>query len=271
MNDEFMHQYYEEPRAEFVGALYERISQESQPHFAQVIVKKLTFRNAAIAFAFLFFVAACVYAVTEKRWDRVGEIWVQVERTHKVEFIPPPEESEEPGIQFEEPQCLTLEEAMEILRFDFQVPTWAPEGFRFDDRICGIDRISDYASLFWAGADQSSGISLMISNQRGFNIATQKYEIGPAAIWGPVAPGSYKEVQVHGQPAVLVQGDWDLPGIVAEVPPGREVDANGQVEAKWDKKRGIQLHWLDGEIMYSLYGGTNVSSEDLLRMAESAQ
>ena len=271
MNDEFMHQYYEMPRTEFADALYERISQQSQPRFAQTLVKKLTFRNAAIAFAFLFFVAACVYVATEKRWDKIGDIWVHVARTHKVEFVMPPEVSEESGVQFEEPQCVTVEEGREILRFDIKVPTWAPEGLRLSDRMCAIDRISDYASLYWEGPDEFSGINLWISNLRGFNMATQKYEIWPAAVWGPVAPGSYKEVQVHGQSAVLVQGDWDFLGMISEVPPGRKVDSNGQVEARWDKKKGVQLYWLDGEVMYHLFTQTDIPAENLLRMAESAQ
>jgi hypothetical protein len=274
MNDEFMHQYYEQPRPDFADTLYERISREARPRFSWPMMPKLTFRNAVIAFVFLSFVAACVYVATENRWIKVGGIWVHVVRTHKVQFIPPPVVSEESGIQFEERQCITVEEGREILRFDIKVPAWAPEGFRFDNRMCGIDRISDFVSLYWVGADQFSGINLWISNRRGFNGATLKYEIWDAAVWQPVAPGSYKEVHVHSQPAVLIQGDWDtspLSGIVYELPPGREVDENGLVEAKWDKKRGVQLHWVDGEVMYSLYGGKNVSPEDLVKMAESAQ
>jgi hypothetical protein len=272
MNDEFMHQLYEAPRAEFAEALYERISQ--QPSFPRSMMPKLTFRNAVIAFVLLSFIAACVYVATENRWIKIGSIWVHVARTHKVEFIPRPEVSEEPVLPYSEPECVTVEEGREILRFDIKVPTWAPEGLHLDDRMCGIDRISDFVSLYWAGVDQFSGINLWISNQRGYSAATQKYETWEAAVWQPVAPGSYKEVQVHGQPAVLVQGDWDtspLSGIVYELPPGREVDENGLVETKWDKKRGIQLHWLDRDVMYSLYAGTNVSAEDLIKMAESAQ
>ena len=102
-------------------------------------------------------------------------------------------------------------------------------------------------------------------------MATQKYEVWPAAVWLPVAPGSYKEIKIHGRPAILVQGDWDVGGMIYEVPPGRKVDANGQIEAKWDKNKGVQLHWLDGEVMYSLYGGTNVTVEDLIKMAEPAR
>lgn len=277
MNDEFMSQLREEPRREFADALYERLSKQPKPIFAQLMVKNLTWRNAIVAFTLLFLIAACVYAVTEKRWNKVGDIWVQVERTHKVEYVSPPELPE--ALQVQEPECVTMKEAKEMLRFDFKVPIWAPEGFTLDDRICGIDSTSDIAGLFWKGMDEHSGISMMISNRRGFNMSTQKYEIWPAAVWGPIAPGSYKEVQVHGQPAVLIRGDWDLPGFVSFVPPGRKLDANGLIEAKWDKKRGIQLHWLDGEVMYSLYAGTgfsaygdtNVSAEDLIRMAESAQ
>jgi hypothetical protein len=269
MNDEFMNQLREAPRAEFAGALYERISQ--QPHVAPNMATKLTFRNSAIVVALLFFIAACVYAVVERRWNKVGDIWVHVERTYKVQFVPLSEVSKEPGIQFEEPQCVTLQEGREILRFDFRIPTWAPDGLRFQDRICGIDRISDYASIHWEGADQDTGVNFWIRNQRGYNFGTQKYEVFEATIFQPVAPVSYKEVMIHGKSAVLVQGSWDLPGVVIEVPPGRKVDENGQVEAKWDKNRGIQLHWLDGEVMYSLYAGTNVSTEDLIKTAESAE
>lgn len=269
MNDEFMNQLREAPRAEFAGALYDRISQ--QPRVAPNTVTKLTFRNSAIVFVAFFLVAACVYAVVERRWNKVGDIWVHVERTYKAQFVPLSEISEEPSIEFDEPQCVTLEEGREILRFDFQIPAWSPKGLHLQDRICGIDRMSDYAILYWEGADQDFGVNLWIRNQRGYNFATQKYEIFEAAILQPVAPGSYKEIQIHGKPAVLVQGVWDLPGVVMEVPPGRKVDKNSQVDAKWDENGGVQLHWLDGEVMYSLYAGPNISIEDLVKLAESAR
>src|ERR1044071_9577381 len=96
-----------------------------------------------------------------------------------VQLGPSPEVSGEPSVQFEEPQCVTVEEGREILRFNFKVPTWVPESLRLDGRICGINRMSDYASLYWAGADSFSGINLWISNRRGYNMATQKYEVWP--------------------------------------------------------------------------------------------
>lgn len=264
MNDEFLTRFREEPRAEFADALYERISRESQPPFTQMLAKKLNFRNAVVAIAFLFFIAACVYAVSEKRWNKVGNIWVEVQKTYKVDFTPPSEVSEEPEPQqYAEPECVSLEEARKILRFELHVPTWAPDGFTLDDRICGIDRTSDFAGLYWKGADEYSGINIMSQNLRSFNMSTQEYQVGPAVVWGPVGPGSYEEVQVLGQPAVLVHGDWEEPFMTGRL--------NAKYEFKWDRKRGLQLHWLDGEVMYHLFTHADVSAENLIRMAESAR
>jgi hypothetical protein len=269
MNDEFMHQFYEEPHAEFADALYERISQSPQPRFPQTIATKLTFRNAAVAFVFLLFVAACVYAVIEKRWDKVGNIWVDVQRTLKFDNSPPPgftPPTEEPEIVI--PDCVSLNEAKEIIRFDLGVPTWIPEGFTFTDKICGgptIDPLSDFAGMYWEGPDKYTGISIGLSNQKVFNMSTQEYEISNPVIWTPVAPGSYEEVQVKGQSAVLIHGDWEAPW-------GMEEQMNSQkYEFEWDKKRAIQLYWVDGEVFYHLYTQADLSPEDVIKIAESVQ
>jgi len=268
MNDDFLTQFLEMPSIEFADALYERISQEPQPHFAQMMRQKLTLRNSVIMLAFLFLVAACVYAVTEERWNKVGDIWVDVQRTRKVEFMPPPELSEELNVQPQDYGCFTINKARELLRFELRVPTWAPSGFILDDKICHVDQLSDFANLYWRSTEKKSFLSLMARNLRGFNISTQKYEIGPAMIWGPVAPGSYKEVQVHGQPAVLVHGDWDLPRVMfEEAPPDQELN----VEAKWNKKLAVQLYWVDGEVLYYLYADANIPAKELIKMAESTR
>jgi hypothetical protein len=258
MNDEFMHRLYEEPRAEFAEAVYQRISQQPPLRFAPIIGQKLTLRNSALMIVLLFVVVACVYAVTEKRWNKVGDIWVEVQRTNKVDLTYE-EVQPIPG-----PECLSIEKARKILRFELRVPTWAPNGFTLDDRICGIDRISDFAGLYWKGTDEYSGINIMSQNLRIFNISTQEYQIAPATVWGPVAPGSYEEVQVVGRPAVLVHGDWEEPWMTGPM-------MNRKYEFKWDKKRGLQLHWVDGDVMYHLFTHAQVSVADLIKMAESTR
>lgn len=271
MNDEFLTKFRKTPRAAFADALYERISQGPQPRFSQTIAIKLTLRNAVIAFVFMLLIAACVYAVVEKRWVKVGDIWVDVQRTLKVD-IPSP--SEGPIVIEEEDvfECFSIDEARKILRFRFKVPAWAPDGFTFSDEICVLkDQFpsSDSAFLHWEVADKNTAISITLHNIKWFNGATQKYEVGPAstATMGmPVPPGSYEEVQVHGHPAVLVRGDWqDPPWATTGEYEYREY------EYKWDEKRALQLYWVDGEVMYRLYTRANVSPEDLIKMAESAQ
>lgn len=255
MNDEFLTQFFEAPRAEFADALYEHISQQPQTRAI-----KLTFRNAAVAFIFMLLVAACVYyAVTEKRWNKVGDIWVQVQRTIKVDN---PSLSGEPLAMEVQPKCFSIDKAREILRFSFKVPVWSPDGFTFSDEICGYEDLSSSshsAFLNWVGADKNTPMILHLRNL---------FEQEPPSLLTPIAPGSYKEVQVNRQPAVLVRGDWnweDAPWAHGQMSSVKEY------EYKWDKKRALQLYWLDGEVMYQLYTRANVSPEELIKMAESAR
>jgi hypothetical protein len=263
MNDEFLAKFHKTPRAEFADALYESISQQPQPRFPGTRAIKLTFRNAAVAFMFMLLVAACVYyVVTEKRWDKIGDIWVEVQRTIKVDN---PSLSGEPLVMEFQPKCLSIDEAREILRFRFEVPAWTPDEFTFSDEICGFEDLhylSRSAFLVWEGADKNTGMKLDLRNL---------YEQEPPSLlmFGmPVPPGSYEEVQVHGQPAVLVRGDWNWEDVPWAHGQKSSVE---EYKYKWDKKRALQLYWVDGEVMYHLYTRANVSPEDLIKMAESAQ
>jgi len=266
MNDEFLSEFLEEPRPEFAEALYERISRQPQPRLP-FLGQRLTLRNAAIVFTLLFLVAACVYAVTEKRWNKVGGIWVDVQKTIKLDFGPPGATAvvESPPPDYE---CLTVEEARETLRFELPVPAWVPEGFTFDNKICGIDldQTWDSASMIWIGADKDSRININLDNLR-WNDGL-KDRIGSPSTMVSVAPGSYKEVQIHGQPAILVRGDWEWPWLTEHA---AEQAVDGKLELKWDKKRALQLYWVEGEVLYHLYTSADVSAEDLIKMAESAQ
>jgi hypothetical protein len=267
MNDEFMHQYYEQPRREFEDALYERISKQPQPRFPQTMATKLTFRNAAVAFMLMLLVAACVYAVVEKYWDKVGVINVGVQSTIKVDN---PSLSGEPLVMEVQHKCFSIEEARGFLRFRFKVPAWAPDGFIFSDEICGFEDLSplsDRAFLSWMGADQNTAMYLNLSNLKWFNIATQKYEVRSPYLDISVPPGSYEEVQVHRQPAVLIRGDWNW----EEAPWATGETSVEKYEYEWDQKRALQLYWVDGEVSYHLYTRADVFPEDLIRMAESAR
>lgn len=267
MNDEFLLRFRRMPRPEFADALYKRISQKPQPRFIIPLLQKLTFRNATAMVAFMLLVAACAsYIFYERPYRLVGGIWltVQNEKTRTF-FTEPALDGVYTGpMEFECPH--TVEEAREILRFEFLVPTRAPEGFTFTDTVCGVRLTSEFINLSWKGSDESLSIALMIRNLKWRDHIINVDRIIQAALWGGVVTGSYKEVQVNGQPAVLIRGDWSQPEIVAELSDGRL-----EWESKWDKNLAIQLAWVDGEILYHLRTSSDVSVEDLIKMAESAR
>jgi hypothetical protein len=65
----------------------------------------------------------------------------------------------------------------------------------------------------------------------------------------------------------LIRGDWNW----EEAPWATGETSVEKYEYKWDKKRALQLYWVDGEVSYHLYTRADISPEDLIRMAESAQ
>jgi hypothetical protein len=260
MNDEFLLRYRRTPRTEFADALYQRISSQPQPRLAIPVLNRLTFRNVVMGFALMLFVAACVYAVTEKRWNKVGEIWVDVQKSPKQSL----------GIQSSlwkgpagEMEAANLEEARSVLGFEFGFPSWAPEGFVLEDKMNMSPWSQKTLSASWKSQDGGEPIGIFLNN-RWFDVATFPNPMHESVSTSPVAPGSFDEVKVLGHSAVLVRGDWDW-----QVRPVEETE---EIELNWDKKKGLSLYWTDEDVAYLLWTyNPAVSPEDLIRMAESAQ
>ena len=259
MNDEFLTSFREAPRAEFADALYERISQQTQAHFAQTMVNKLTFRNSAIVFALLFLIAACVYAVSEKRWNKVGDVWVDVQSTQKQPFVI--QSNLYKGLAGDT-EVANLAEAKTALKFEFAFPTWAPKGFVLDDQMNISPWSEKTLSAFWKSQDGGDPIGVFL-NYRWYWVAGAR-AIESVSTW-PVAPGSFEEVEVQGHPAVLVRGDWNWPRQAVE-------GETTEIELNWDEQNGLSLYWTDGEVSYLLWTyNPAVYAEDLIKMAESTR
>lgn len=263
MNDEFLAQYRGAPRPEFADALYERISQQPQPRFSIPLLNNLTFRNVEAMVALMMLVAACVYAVVEKRWDRVGDIWVDVQRAPSVMqsglFKGPAGDTE----------VANLTEAKVALVFEFAFPSWAPEGFALGDKM-NISPLSDKTlSAYWESQNGGDHIGIFL-NYRWFWVpgVTNNPMYESVSTW-TVAPGSFEEVEVQGQPAVLVHGDWNWQHHRVVV-----VDGEPTVQdLEWDEQNGLSLYWTDDDDVAYLLWTYNpaVSADDLIKMAESAR
>ncbi len=262
MNDKFLKQFYEAPRTKFADVLYEHISQQPQPRFAQTMATKLTYRNIVIVFVLLFLVAACVYAVVEKRWNKVGEIWVDVQSTQKPPTVI---QSDLYKGMAGDMEVADLVEAKTALKFEFGFPSWAPEGFVLDDRLNISPWSAKTLSAFWKSQDGGDPIGIFLKSRWYLVPGTKNPILGSVSTW-PVVPGSFEEVEVQGRPAVLVRGDWNWWHMqVVE-------DETAEMELEWDEQNGISLYWTDGDISYLLWTyDPAVSAEDLIKMAESVR
>ncbi len=260
MNDEFLTQFREAPRAEFANALYERISQQPQPHFSWKIVNKLTLRNAAAMLVLMLLVAACVYAVVEKRWNKVGDIWVNVQIDPE---LPQVEISYLCRAPVADLEVANLVEAKAALKFEFMFPSWAPEGFALRNRMNIFSPWSEKSlSAFWESQDGGDPIGICL-DYRWYEVPGTINPMYENVATGMVAPGSFKEVEVQGHPAVLVRGDWNWYMQPVE----------GEPQAlQWDENFGLSLYWTDENVSYRLWTyNPAVSAKDLIEMAESAK
>ncbi|MFH2038231.1 MAG: hypothetical protein ABIJ65_02225 [Chloroflexota bacterium] len=257
MKDDFLTKYRMQPSREFTKALYARIAQPK----SQFNAKFLNLQNSVLVIATLVLVIACARIVTMPRFVEIGEIWVDVQPHMILPAFPDNE-------YVDTPQQATFYELSDIeVAFEgaVKIPGWIPDGYEFDAVTYITDIGTDKtASLSWKGSTPEQHIQFYAKSMKSWSIGLNRYVIGPASTF-PVPFGSYREVQINGQPAVSIRGDWDWAF--------DDVKWQGDipVEVDWDKKAAIQLYWVDGEWLYHLTATQDVSMDDLIRMAESSR
>jgi hypothetical protein len=266
MDDDFLTRYYQAPPRAFSRELYERLAREENSPFdgRQLI------RNALFVLASILLIVACVRASSSVvlRYDKIGDIWVDVNHNVKKSAL---DASMSPIlIRYAAQEQVDLPQAEQAFGATIKLPIWAPQQFTPDSTIALDEDVKGGTPhdgrVYWAASgDPHKLILLFITDTRGW---TMEFGRMMQIVWEPttstVVSGSYREVKVHGQPAVLVQGDWTWPG-----KPGLP-DLNAP--ATWDSSAGYSLYWTDSDMFYELYTASRaVSPQDLIRMAESAQ
>ncbi|HET9914521.1 MAG TPA: hypothetical protein VFQ13_21675 [Anaerolineales bacterium] len=259
MNDEFLTKFQKVPRAGFAEALYKQISKPEVPTSPRSFVHRLTFRNAIFVVLFLISVAACLRAVTQL-WHRekIGDIWVEVQ-SGEIEISTQEIAPLDGVVQGDD--TLPLAEAEETYRFDIKVPTWMPEGFTWDGNatVWGMGT-GTTANVLWDNSWTGAGIVLTAQSLKYWNPAKNDY-MYKSPYTPRVAPGSYEEVKINGQPAVLIRGNW--------IPKDNDFESS---TLEWDRDAALLLCWSEDGFLYWLWlDGDSVSVNDLLKMAESAQ
>jgi hypothetical protein len=249
MDDEFIYKALPRVRKDFAEALYARIAAQSpivtqQKSFAKL--RNLRWSQVAIIILGLLLLIAWSQVRLWIRYVPIGDLWL-------VEFSlsQPASDIHKPGTipaSDPRPTALIHDGTASIIDplpiFVYLSPDWIPEGFSATE-IPGPGYAHEEEVGMWSNETRET--------IRLFGVPVR----GGARPYAP--PGMYKEVQINGQPAILVYGH--LAPNLAE---------NPQVQRKWDKTLGFQLTWKVRGGLYTLEtSGQYVTEQDLIRMAES--
>lgn len=140
-----------------------------------------------------------------------------------------------------EPELMSLQAARTSVPFDFGIPQQAPDGWIMDEQV----RVNDlgggpFVEIEWTNPGHGN-ISLSAREDNGSASRL-------------VGPDSFREVEVSGQPAVLLKGAWD------------------HDSREWMWLEVTTLIWKVDGVEYSLSAsGHDLSEADLITMAESTR
>ena len=249
MNDDFIYKALPEVRRDFAESLYTRLSAQSRiitPQKRSPRLGNLPWSQAAMIALVLLLLVAWSQIRLWIRYVPIGDLWlIEFSLTQPANDIQTSETIPTPG---QLPTMIINDGTQSITVFTYKVvymaPDWLPEGF---------------SSTTIPGPGYSYEESIgMWSNEAGKTIRLFVVpQTGGARPYAP--PGMYKEVQINGQPAILVYGRL--------APNSAE---NPQAQRKWDKTLGLQLTWKIIDSLYTLETlGLYVTEQDLIRMAES--
>lgn len=247
MNDQFLHELREPPRAAFAAELRQRLHAPERPI---AMLYNSTFRRltwAALALSglliavFAFSPAARANVLKFLGFANIGGVQLQSDAelpqklaTLAVESTGLPEEND------------ALSAVKEKVPFAFQTPTWTPEGFVLAD---------EGATIIYTDEQSQSVMQVVLRWDRGEHVLfffavnpqmpERTYLVAPEA--------TVEEVQVNGQAASFTTTPLDESGQPTDQP-------------------GYSLKWIQAGVQYALQGRAGqVTPEEMIQIAESLQ
>ncbi len=270
MKDEFLYAAGPAIRQEFVNSLYRRLSRPRRnlaPALGRISLNRRTFTYGVAAVIVAAIAVACAREIFKPRYVHVGDMWVlEVGRSYSYEILlPAMSEAEHPTALSRPPEPVSVSEAIEMLPYSLELPAWLP-----DEYLLSEDTVRAPAHPDWF-------FSLSWANERGDRLAFWS----TAGLWAEIrAPsGAWKELQVGGRPAILVQGGFPrLPDMSMLWKPATDVPTPGpepaiwRLEDRWDEQAGLGLTWqVVGATLHLQTYGPYLFLEDLVHVAESME
>jgi hypothetical protein len=240
MKDKFLHTFRREPDQEFAQKLYQRLvtlpPAEAFPHSPSHPSRKMRRAWVFATLVFMFLIIAMVPGVRarfEEILKQIGGLTVFITDQY-------------PGV--DDPtivpsDVLTLEEARARLDFEFNLPTWVPEGLTLSEDEVRASNITPKLSLTWLDENMAGRILVL---------SVSKAEPDVQFV---VGPNSVTEVMVNDITATLIRGGW-------------YVDTQS-----WRDDGSRTLRWQMNGVAYQLTTGNEtwggLSDEELIQVAES--
>lgn len=239
MNDDFLTHFRKAPRPGFAAELYQRINTPMNPK-RNIVLRRFTFA-AAICMALVAALAfsPAVRAAFNGLFREIGG----------VTYLDPEEDPNQQPLSESEitlvpEERLPLEQARTRVPFEILLPEWTPEGYTMSQTVRityfpyePTNGTNPFVYLSWYSQDIGGQLELVVSQPVNWVVDMDHIE----------------EVQVNGQPAALLRGNWSA-------------DTGG-----WETTYGdLTLTWKLGDVMYRL-SSNSLTVEDLIRMAESVQ
>ncbi len=146
-----------------------------------------------------------------------------------------------------EPELMSLQAARTAVPFEFGIPSQVPDDWVMDEQV----RVTDlgggpFVEIRWIDPDDvGTGVNL--------SARSSLQDDGSPGGW-LVGPDSFREIEINGQPAVIVKGGWDHDG------------------REWAWPEVITLIWTVDDVEYTLSTSDSEGSEArLMVMAESTR
>jgi len=187
MDDKFLYQNRPSLRPGFGENLYSRISNLPlrKATSKSIIRFGLRFALAAVVlFAALFTLSQPVRASVLYWIKQIAGLEVQEEDYIPIaesEYVPIPPDVRD-----------TLANIVKELPYDLTIPAYVPDGFTFEDKV---DVQDEQVFMRWLNNDRDE-VLMLVDTDHG-----QRYITGTDA---------GQEIQVNGQPALLIQGNYDV-------------------------------------------------------------
>lgn len=241
MDDNFLYQQRPPVRPEFAETLYRRLSYQKGKgiHFTKKI-SALLWKFALVSILgllLLFTLSGPARAGMLELIKRIGGF--NIEELETAPTIPP-----NPTVYYYTPQ--PLPGALQNLPFKFGMPAYIPDGYTLNNDIV-VAESKTWVSLKWINR-KGQEISMLVQQDWDMKL--------------PAGVGGAEEIQINGEPALLLRGWWSADG-----------------SGKWDANRNVlQLYWRHGDLIYSfdfsnlpLNSYKDVYIQELIWVAESLQ